>query len=210
MTGPARSAGLLLAAGQGRRMGRPKALIEVDGVPLVLRALDALRDGGVHPLLVVVGAAADEVAELVPPDAEVVRAPDWRDGMGASLRAGLAALEEVQPPPISVLVHLVDLPGVTPQVVRRLSTHSSSRVLARATYAGSAGHPVLFGREHWDGLRDTASGDSGGRRYLASRAVGIVECGDLGDASDVDTPADLRRYLAAHPESQAGPEFSRG
>jgi len=208
MTGPARSAGLLLAAGQGRRMGRPKALIEVDGVPLAIRALDALRDGGVHPLFVVVGAAADEVAALLPADAEIVRAPDWQDGMGASLRAGLAALEEIRPPPISVVVHLVDLPGVTPQVVRRLSAHSASGVLARATYAGTAGHPVLFGREHWDGLRATASGDFGGRRYLASHAVSIVECGDLGEASDVDTPADLRRYLAANPESQAGPELS--
>jgi CTP:molybdopterin cytidylyltransferase MocA len=209
MTGPARSAGLLLAAGQGRRMGRPKALIELDGVPLVLRALGALRDGGVHPLLVVVGAAADEVAALLPADAEVVRAPDWQDGMGASLRAGLAALEEIRPQPISVIVHLVDLPGVTSQVVRRLSTHSASDVLARATYAGTAGHPVLFGRAHWDGLRATASGDSGGRRYLASRAVSIVECGDLGAASDLDTPADLRRYVAANPERKAGPELSQ-
>lgn len=191
-------------------MGRPKALVELHGVPLVLRALDALRGGGVHPLLVVVGAAADEIAALLPPDAEVVHAPGWRDGMGASLQAGLVALEKVGPPPISVLVHLVDLPGVTPQVVRRLAAHSAPNVLARATYAGTAGHPVLFGREHWEGLRATASDDSGGRRYLASRAVSIVECGDLGDASDVDTPGDLRRYLAAHPDRHGGPELSRG
>lgn len=77
----------------------------------MIRALDALRDGGVHPLFVVVGAAADEVRSLLPADAEIVRAPDWQDGMGASLRAGLAALEEIRPPPISVVVHLVDLPG---------------------------------------------------------------------------------------------------
>lgn len=180
-------------------MGRPKALIELDGVPLVLRALDALRDGGIHPLLVVVGAAAEQVAALLPPDADVVRSPDWQAGMGASLRAGLVALEEVRPEPISVVVHLVDLPGVSPQVVRRLSAHSAPDVLARVTYAGTAGHPVLFGREHWEGLRATADGDSGGRRYLASRAVSIVECGDLGEACDVDTPGDLRRYLAARP-----------
>lgn len=190
-------------------MGRPKALVELDGVPLVLRALDVLREGGVHPLVVVLGAAVDEVAKLVPADAEVVYAADWHDGMGASLRAGLAALEELQPVPQSALVHLVDLPGVTAPVIRRLSAHSAPDVLARATYAGSAGHPVLFGCEHWDGLRASSGGDSGGRAYLGSRAVSIVECGDLGDSSDVDTPADLRRYLAAHPGSAPGSGLSR-
>jgi nicotine blue oxidoreductase len=177
-------------------MGRPKALVEIDGVPLVLRALTALRDGGTRPLLVVVGAAADEVAAVLPGDAELVRAPDWKDGMGASLRAGFTALLDLRPAPASVVVHLVDLPGVTPHVVRRLARYSAPDVLARATYGGTSGHPVLLGREHWDGVRAAARGDSGARPYLSSRAVGVVECGDLGEASDVDTPADLRRYLA--------------
>lgn len=186
-------------------MGQPKALVEIDGVPLVLRALDVLREGGVHPLVVVLGAAAGEVAALLPDDVQIVHAADWHEGMGASLRAGLAALEELRPGPPAVVVHLVDLPGVTAQIVRRLSAMSGPDALARATYAGMAGHPVLFGRAHWDGLRETAEGDAAGRRYLAARAVSIVECADLGDSSDMDTPRDLRKYVAAHPPPELSP-----
>ena len=91
-------------------MGGPKALVELDGEPLVRRALRVLADGGCAPCVVVLGAAADAVRAILPADVTAVEAPDWAEGMGASLRAGLAAL----PPDVdAVLVHLVDLPGVT-------------------------------------------------------------------------------------------------
>src|SRR5687768_645098 len=98
-------AGLLLAAGAGRRLGGPKALLEVGGERLVDRGVRTLRDGGCAPVLVVTGAAPVEVIGAV-----VVPNPDWRDGMGASLRAGLAALPPGCP---AVVVALVDQPGVT-------------------------------------------------------------------------------------------------
>ena len=91
-------------------MGGPKALVELDGEPLVRRALRVLADGGCAPRVVVVGAAADAVRAVLPDDVTAVVATDWAEGMGASLRTGLAAL----PPDVdAVLVHLVDLPGVT-------------------------------------------------------------------------------------------------
>ena len=74
-------------------MGRPKALVELDGEPLVVRALRALAEGGAAPLVVVLGARVDEVRAVLPAGVRAVEAPDWADGMGASLRAALAALE---------------------------------------------------------------------------------------------------------------------
>ena len=122
--------GLLLAAGAGRRMGGPKGLLrDADGTPWVARAAGALRDGGCEPVIVIVGAAASEVAALVPAWAHVVPAQDWADGMGASLRAGLAAAEHSSGPGRAELsgtaaelavVTLVDLPGVDAAVVARL------------------------------------------------------------------------------------------
>ena len=178
-------------------MGRPKALVEVDGVPLVLRALAVLSGGGAAPVVVVLGAEAEAVRAVLPPEVRAVEAPDWADGMGASLRAGLAVLEAVDGA-LAAVVHLVDLPGVPAAVVARLTAAGGDRdVLARAAYGSRPGHPVLIGRAHWPGVRAAAHGDAGARGYLAGRPdVRLVECGDLADPDDVDTPDQLRAFLS--------------
>jgi CTP:molybdopterin cytidylyltransferase MocA len=194
-------AGLLLAAGAGRRMGRPKALVEVDGVPLVTRALAVLRAGGCAPLLVVVGAAADEVAAVVGDAASVATADDWATGMGASLRAGLAALAAGPDGAQAAVVHLVDLPGVGAAAVARLGAAATGPdVLVRAAYDGVPGHPVLLGRAHWTAVAEGAVGDAGARGYLAGHpGLRLVECGDVADPHDVDTPDALRRFAPGRP-----------
>ncbi|HYY10374.1 MAG TPA: NTP transferase domain-containing protein, partial [Kineosporiaceae bacterium] len=91
---------------------------------------------------------------LVPP-ADVVEAAGWTEGMGASLRAGLVALAARSPLPDAVLVGLVDTPGMTVDVVRRVAAavELGPSVLARAAFDGVPGHPVLLGRDHWAGVR---------------------------------------------------------
>lgn len=184
-------AGLLLAAGAGRRFGGPKALVEVDGEPLVLRALRTLTAAGCDPVRVVVGAAAGEVLALLPDPALAVPAADWATGMGASLRAGLAALGHT-PGPVAALVHLVDLPWVGADILGRVAAHATGETVARAAYDGVPGHPVLLGRRWWPEIAGTARGDRGARDWLATREdLTLIECGDLGSGRDVDRPADL-------------------
>jgi CTP:molybdopterin cytidylyltransferase MocA len=184
------TAGLVLAAGEGRRFGGPKAPYLLDGERLVDRAVRVLREAGCDPVVVVLGAWVGDV-----PDAEVVVNEHWRSGMGSSLRCGLEHLradddsggESVD----RVLVTLVDLPGLTPEAVRRIAAVESAdprEVLASATYDGVRGHPVLFGRSHWDGVISSATGDRGARAYLAERAVQLVEVGDVATGDDLDTP----------------------
>jgi CTP:molybdopterin cytidylyltransferase MocA len=175
-------------------MGRPKALVELHGEPLVRRAVRVLRDGGCAPLVVVLGAQAEHARTLLPPDALAVVEPGWAEGMGASLRAGLAALARMDPQPVAALVHLVDLPGVSAAAVARLAGLSAPDVLARAAYQGRPGHPVLIGRTHWPAVTDSAAGDAGARGFLAGNpAVRLVECGDVAEPDDVDTPDQLAR-----------------
>lgn len=184
-----RTLGLLLAAGAGRRMGTPKALLRDDsGKPFVARALAVLQAGGCDEVIVVVGAEADAVTGLVGGDARVVHAADWAEGMGASLRAGLASAAHTQAG--CAVVSLVDLPDVGVEVVRRLlaSVPSEEAALARAAYGGRPGHPVLIGRAHWSGVIDSATGDKGARDYLTQNPPVLVECGDLATGRDVDTP----------------------
>jgi CTP:molybdopterin cytidylyltransferase MocA len=168
-------------------MGRPKALVSDDDGPWLLRAVRALGDGGCDAVTVVLGAAADEARDLLDGvDARVVVAADWAEGMGASLRAGLDALRAVEAD--AVVVSLVDLPDVTSDVVRRvLAAGAGPAALARASYDGIPGHPVVIGREHWAGVVDTANGDRGARDYLATHEVRLVECGDLATGRDRDT-----------------------
>lgn len=195
---PARIAGLLLAAGGGRRLGgRPKALLPYQGRPLVEHAVRALREGGCGPILVVLGAEADVVQEQADLSGyPLVYNPDWEQGMGCSLRAGLRAATTLEAPPDGLLVAQTDQPGIGPEAVDRVRrAFTSTASLAMASYEGERGHPVLLGAEHWAGVAATAAGDQGARRYLREHSSGItlVECADVADPGDIDTPDDLAR-----------------
>ncbi|CAL9616463.1 Nicotine blue oxidoreductase [Streptomyces sp. enrichment culture] len=185
---------LLLAAGGGRRLGgRPKALLRHRGRPLVEHAVRVLREGGCARVHVVLGAQADEVrarADLT--DCVLVDNPEWEQGMGTSLRAGLESLAGSDAG--AALVSLVDQPGIGPEAVARvLGAYAGEQSLVSAAYDGVRGHPVLFGAAHWAGIAATATGDRGARAYLRdhARALTLVECADVARPFDIDTEADL-------------------
>ena len=182
-------AGLVLAAGEGRRYGMPKALIPHHGRLFVESTVDRLRAAGCAAVYVVVGAAADQVRGTDLGDAEVVENPDWVTGMGSSLRRGIEALHDE----IAVAVMTVDLPGVTVEAIKRVLDDATPLVLAAATYHGKRGHPVLIGREHWQGVHELARGDAGARAYLKLHDVTEIPCEDVANGHDVDRPEDLPR-----------------
>ncbi|MFC4608709.1 NTP transferase domain-containing protein [Streptomyces maoxianensis] len=184
-------AGLLLAAGGGRRLGgRPKALLEHRGRPLVEHAVRVLREGGCGPVHVVLGAAADRVRQEADLSGCVlVDNPGWEEGMGSSLRAGLESLAAD-----AALVSLVDQPGIGAAAVARVrSAYRSRDSLAAAAYEGERGHPVLFGAHRWRDIAAGAVGDRGARAYLKEHeaSLALVECGDIAEAYDIDTEQDL-------------------
>ena len=169
-------AGVVLAAGAGTRFGMPKVLAE-EGEWLRL-AVDALS-GCCDDVVVVLGAAIVDV----PAPARPVVADDWASGTSASLRAGLAAVQDAE---LAVLM-LVDTPDVGADVVARVLHAAATSGLARATYEGRPGHPVVIARRHWPALEAALHGDEGARRFLAGRDdVVAVECGDLATGVDVD------------------------
>ncbi|WP_320777715.1 nucleotidyltransferase family protein [Streptomyces sp. CRN 30] len=187
--------GLLLAAGGGRRLGgRPKALLEHHGRPLVEHAVQALRAGGCTRVHVVLGAGADDVRARAALDGCVlVDNPAWEQGMGSSLRAGLGSLAGTDAE--AALVCLVDQPGIGAEAVARVrAAYRDGTSLVSAAYDGVRGHPVLFGAAHWADIAATATGDRGARAYLKdhAREIALVECGDVARPYDIDTPADLR------------------
>ncbi len=201
-------AGVLLAAGQGSRFGRPKALVELDGQTLAERGIGMLRAGGADPLLIVTGAAEVELG----PEHRIrtIRNDEWRTGMGSSLRAALRALSdpdvgpEVGPEVSAAVVALADQPLVGPEAVSRLiAAHQAGANVAVAAYHGRPRNPVLLAREHWPEVIAMATGDQGARAFLHARPelVTLVECGDTGRPDDIDTPADLERIAVRKPGS---------
>lgn len=187
-------AGLILAAGGGSRLGgRPKALLEHRGRPLVEHAVGVLRAAGCTRVHVVLGAAAAAVRERAELGGCVlVENPGWADGMGSSLRAGLDSLAGTRAR--AALVSLVDQPGIGVEAVGRvLAAYEDENSLVSAAYDGVRGHPVLLGAAHWAGIEATATGDRGARAYLKKHrhALALVECGDVAEPYDIDTPEDL-------------------
>jgi CTP:molybdopterin cytidylyltransferase MocA len=181
-------AGLVLAAGGGRRYGMPKALVEYEGSLLVERAVRTAR-AVCDPVLVVLGARAVDVWRTADLDGATVLAnPDWETGMASSLRTGLDGLRGWPGRVDAALVLLVDMPGMTPAALERLAGHATPDALAVAAYDGVRGHPVLLGREHWAGVAASATGDEGARRYLGAHQVSEVDCTGLADPTDLDVP----------------------
>ena len=195
-----RVAGVLLAAGQGSRFGRPKALVELDGQTLAERGIGMLRAGGTDPVLLVTGAAE---VELGPDDrVRTVYNDEWRTGMGSSLRAALRALTD--PDVGAAVVALADQPLVGAEAVSRLiAAYQAGASVAVAAYDGRPRNPVLLAREHWPEVIAMATGDQGARAFLRARPdlVTLVECGDTGRPDDIDTQADLEHIAVRKPGS---------
>ena len=180
--------GIVLAAGAGSRLGRPKALMLcADGEPWITRATGLLRAAGCDHVLVVLGAAAAEATALVPTGVDILVVKNWADGMGESLRQALSAVLEATAPGHAALITLVDLPDLPLEVATRiLAAPRDDSTLTQAVFGGKPGHPVLIGRAHWAGIIPTLVGDRGARDYLVAHGVAEVECGDLFDGHDID------------------------
>jgi len=195
-------AGLVLAAGGGSRLGRPKAEVVVGGRRLVDRAIESCVRAGMNPVVVVLGAVwltpmpladSPDNPDKDVPEVWLVENSDWATGMASSLRAGLAALE-YDAGIGAVVVTLVDTLSVGEGHLRRVaSALSNGATAAVATYEGKARTPVGLAPRGRGGGGATVAGDEGARGWLRAHSdlVTNVECADLGSWTDIDTSADL-------------------
>ncbi|MDP2214821.1 nucleotidyltransferase family protein [Phenylobacterium sp.] len=190
---------VVLAAGAGRRFGGGKLLAPFEGGALIDGALRAAFASPASHIILVTGSEADEVAAVARAFAnrqgqgarlQMVHAADHAEGMGASLRCGAAAL------PVNAagaFVFLGDMPRIPAAILLSLVEAVEAGAAAAAPVCGGRrGHPVLFGRELFDPLRQ-ASGDEGARAALAglSHRLALIETDDEGVLFDVDRPTDL-------------------
>lgn len=187
-------AGIVLAAGEGRRFGGPKALADWHGRPLVRHVVALARRAGLDPVIVVVGAHASLVRKaLAGLPVDVVENPAWPEGMSRSIQAGLQAL----PPQVEAFVLLqVDQPLVRPRWLRQLieAHRATGQPMAVGTVNGDPRPPALFARPLFPALMEL-QGDQGGRGLIRAfpEAVARIPVPDPTWVMDFDTPEAYRR-----------------
>jgi len=183
------TAGLILAAGESRRMGFPKALLDYRGATF-LDTLTGLFAARCSPVIVTLGAAAVEIRSRAAQRAEFVVNADYARGQLSSMQCGLRA---VPPQAEGVLFTLVDHPAVSPATVDALLTARGSEMLRVPRHRGRRGHPVWFSRALI--AEFLALPENGAAREVVRRHASETEFIDLDDAgivADIDDPAAYR------------------
>jgi molybdenum cofactor cytidylyltransferase len=176
---------LILAAGSSSRLGTPKQLLQLNGESLLDRCVRISTEAGCHPIIVILGAAEQEIrSRCLLSNVSVVTNPAWAEGMGASLACGMKAFDQER----GVIVLTCDMPAVTAEHLRALKETGK---LTASFYAGRKGVPAYFPNSAFAELR-ALSGDTGARNLLREAGCVPLPHGEI----DVDTPADLARAVA--------------
>jgi CTP:molybdopterin cytidylyltransferase MocA len=187
---------VILAAGASTRMGRPKQLLEIEGQPLLVRAVEAALAAPVWPVVVVLGANAERIRlALARHPVLVTENPAWSEGMAASLRAGVATLQQFSRHLDGALVALCDQPAFSAAMITQLldTQRATGRSIVAARYAGRNGAPALFMREHFAGLA-SLTGEEGARAMLNADSTRVAAVDLPALAIDLDTAEDVAAF----------------
>jgi len=187
---------ILLAAGESKRMGRPKQLMPWHQGTILERAIDNLLESAVSEVVVVVGYQAEEVVKVITtrPVAVAVN-PDYEQGMSTSIAAGLRLIDNRAG---AVMLALGDQPLIDSRTINRLldEFHSHDKGIALPAYQGRRGHPVIFAIKYKAELLKL-TGDAGGRQIIKDHPDDILEVAvdSAGVITDIDTGDDYRSHL---------------
>lgn len=192
-----RCAAVLLAAGASTRLGQPKQLVPIDGESLLHRTARLALEAGCSPLYVVLGFEADRMRdELTGLPAQIVVNTHWHEGMGSSLRSGMAALQQSDPHPQAVLLLVCDQPRLTAEHLRNLlATHanaptSNEKPVTASAYGGRSGVPAVFSSGLFGELASCA-GDRGARDLIRAHHPDVAAVPWPAGELDLDRPEDL-------------------
>jgi molybdenum cofactor cytidylyltransferase len=191
---------ILLAAGGSRRLGRPKQLLRLGGESLARRAARLALNAGCRPVVAVSGAHAQKVeAEWAGLDLMVAHNAHWREGMGASLRAGMEALSDagLEQRLDALIVMLVDQPRIGSDVLRRLieayRAPTPPPPIVACAFDERLGPPALFDRRLFPALRQ-AQGDRGARALFDAHRAALVAIPCPQAGFDIDTLEDWENF----------------
>lgn len=198
---------ILLSAGESSRMGKPKALLDWFGKPLVVAQANSLLNGGADRVIVVTGAHHDQIRNVVSDVANVsvINNADWKNGKTTSIKAGLSSLSDDCE---TIILLAVDQPRPAWVVKQALKSHQQSgRLVTSPRYSGHGGHPLLFDIAILDQLSNISEEREGVRevmkRYETKMNRAYFDNPVI--RLDLNTPDDYEAALSKYPELLAKP-----
>jgi len=189
---------VILSAGESSRMGRPKALLPIDGVTFIEKIVGALKQTSIGQLIVVLGHNAEEMKRSIEHlPIQIFVNPDYRLGQLSSLQVAVRHLEKAADCD-GMLVHLVDHPYVDAKLVENMIErfYAGGKLIVVPRYGGKRGHPVIFSRRLFGELL-AAPVDQGAKAVVNAHRDDTLEIDteDVGITLDIDTPELYRQYV---------------
>ncbi len=187
---------IILAAGESRRMGQPKQLLEIDGENLLSRVIRLAKSSDFDTVSVVLGAHIELILpQIDTADIEVFLNPDWESGMSSTVACGLKYSLRVFPQLESVLILLVDQPFITVELINQfLAAYQADHpLLVAARYADVYGVPALFDKALFPKLLDR-KGPAGARSLIKSYEQELFAIDFPEGKIDLDTPEDWEEF----------------
>jgi molybdenum cofactor cytidylyltransferase len=186
---------IILAAGSGSRMGLTKQLLKIDGQSLVRRTTKAAIDAGLSIILVTGSDAENVAADLPNLPISIAHNPNWKNGIGTSIRAGISALASKTPAIKAATILLCDQPNLTADVIRQLASawSESEKPIAACEYSETVGPPCIFDSSFFPALAKIPDTD-GAKKILLANAASLIKIPWPQGAQDLDTPADWQHF----------------
>lgn len=191
----------MLAAGASVRLGSPKQNLDFQGQTLLQHAVQAALQSGCVPIVVVLGAKASELRpQLNFPEITIVENPEWEEGMGSSIRHGVATLLQAVPDLDSVVLMPCDQPFVSGKLLHQLvgEKEKNFKKIIACAYQDTIGTPVLFDKQYFPDLLNL-EGAQGAKKLLFQYPEEVATISFELGGFDIDTPTDyqtLQHYVA--------------
>lgn len=183
---------IILAAGSSSRLGEPKQLLKHAGKSLLQKTIDAANNAGTNPVVVVLGANADQISkEVNKSKVYVVTNSEWEEGMASSIRIGLNEVLFNSPSTQAVILLVCDQPYISSELLNDLITShkQTHKPIVTCSYGEAIGPPALFDRSLFDELMQL-KGDVGAKKIIRKHSESVATILFSKGNIDIDTAED--------------------
>lgn len=188
---------LIIAAGQSKRLGKPKQLLAFEGKSLINRIMDTAKLAGTYPITLVLGANSDKItAQLEDEHLTVVINEQWEEGMASSIRTGVKSMIQASPNIDGIMILVCDQPFINAESINGLiaSQLSTGKPIAACYYANVSGTPALFHKSIFPELL-ALKGDIGAKKIIKNKEEEVAKLHFEKGVLDIDTEADYKQLL---------------